>query len=207
MLAAAGRRRLVIRMGMDRSHSLEELDRLALGQARRCAFFHSGRRPTNRPTRRVLRGMRMVRTSSTFTSKSSSTARWISCLFARGSTANVTMLRSSRAIVLFSVTSGLRRTSMRSHGVALLASVAEAGVDRRERVPGDHQALVPEHVVDVQALGGGARRRGAGSGRRARGRASVGATTSTDASSRPRARSASSSAGSSVPRARAHRPR
>ena len=37
---------------------------------RTIAFFHSGRRPMKRPTRRDLRGIRIVRTSSTRTEKS-----------------------------------------------------------------------------------------------------------------------------------------
>src|SRR5690606_35498449 len=52
------------------------------------AFFQAARRPTRRPTRRSLPAYRMVRTLSTFTGKSFSTARAISTLFASRATTN-----------------------------------------------------------------------------------------------------------------------
>ena len=113
---AARRRRLVVANRHDAILRSTRLRGTPAPSRRPCsrtqAFFQSGRWPTNRPCRLNLPCMICVRTDATFDPNSFSTARLMSIFVASRATSNTTTRRLSRAIVVFSVTSGRRMTSV-----------------------------------------------------------------------------------------------
>ena len=97
-LAAARRRRLVV-LDRHRPHTPSKNSIVWPSASRTIAFFHCGLRPMKRPTRRVLRGMRIVRTSTHLHARRASRRRAGSRACSRADRPrSVTTFRSSRAM-------------------------------------------------------------------------------------------------------------
>ena len=159
---------------VDEAHgldSLEELDVVCRPRGSRSPSSSSDRLPTKRPMRFSLPRTTSVRTSTTLTLNSFSTAWRISTLFASRATSNTTCcdvrlalacrvgaaagLLEARALL------GEERTLDDCSGermASLPSAFSPAGRARAPRSPstascGDHEARVVEDVVDVEALG------------------------------------------------------